>query len=60
MIKIKNYVLDIYIENLDDKKIWIIDIDPWQEFTNPLLFSFEEIKQFSKDNKEDKEKVTFF
>ncbi|KRX09663.1 hypothetical protein PPERSA_02535 [Pseudocohnilembus persalinus] len=53
----ENYVFDIYIENMEKPKIWIIDIDPWQEFTNPLLFSFEEIVEFSEKNQNDSEQI---
>jgi len=43
-LNIDHYVIDFYIDIEPNNKVWIIDINPWREFTNPLLFTFEELE----------------
>jgi len=42
----KSFVFDVYIEIRGDLwKIWLIDINPWGNLTNPLMFKWEELEK---------------
>lgn len=44
--KEKSFVPDIYVEIRENNwKIWLIDINPWGNFTNPLMFKWEELEK---------------
>lgn len=47
---LKDYVFDIYIDIPPNRRVWLVDINPWKEFTNPLLFTFEELEQIKEDS----------
>lgn len=42
---VHNFVFDVYVDPISkENKVWLIDLNPWREFTNPLLFTFEELE----------------
>ena len=42
----ESYTLDVYLEIFKEKwRIWLIDINPWGNLTNPLLFTWEELEK---------------
>ncbi|MCJ1312022.1 hypothetical protein MMC25_005696 [Agyrium rufum] len=47
-----SFVFDVYIPNPEhrDAKVWLIDINPWAERTDPLLFSWWEILSMDSRN----------
>jgi len=45
------FTLDLYIEvkKLDNWRLWIVDFNPWGNFTNPLLFDWEDLEKDSQE-----------
>lgn len=45
-----DFVFDIYVE-IKEKifKVWLLDLSPWGNLTNPLLFSWEELEKSDKN-----------
>ena len=42
----KNYVFDVFLENRGDSwKSWLVDVNPWGNATNPLLFLWDELEK---------------
>jgi D123 len=40
-------VLDLYIDNPPKKRVWIVDFNPWGEKTDPLLYDWEYLLNYS-------------
>jgi len=55
---ISNYVLDCYIDKND--RVWIIDFNVWDERTDPLLFSWEELNNIRKQQQQNSDTVLEF
>ena len=48
--KQESFIFDIYIEKKPQSpqnRVWLIDLNPWREFTNPLMFTFEELEEIT-------------
>jgi len=43
-------ILDIYIDESHNNKIWIIDFGPWSDITNPILFEWDELNKINNIN----------
>lgn len=42
---LQDYVFDVYIDQVaQPNRVWLVDINPWREFTNSLLFTFDELE----------------
>ena len=40
----ENFVFDVYVPQVKEKgRVWLVDINPWAERTDPLLFSWLEL-----------------
>eukprot|EP00825_Cyclidium_porcatum_P021131 TRINITY_DN23670_c0_g1_i2.p2 TRINITY_DN23670_c0_g1~~TRINITY_DN23670_c0_g1_i2.p2 ORF type:complete len:134 (-),score=30.74 TRINITY_DN23670_c0_g1_i2:281-682(-) len=48
---VEDYVFDVYIDIEPNEHVKLIDVNPWKEFTNPLLFTFENLEKIQ-ENKE--------
>ncbi|KAJ3190461.1 hypothetical protein HDU85_000759 [Gaertneriomyces sp. JEL0708] len=48
----KDYVFDVYISQKGQRKVWLIDINPFSRVTDTLLFDWQEILQFTNESPE--------
>ncbi|KAL2904703.1 hypothetical protein RDABS01_003413 [Bienertia sinuspersici] len=48
--KSENYTFDIYVTK--DRRVKLIDFNPWCEFTLPLLFTWEELEQIGRSGED--------
>ena len=40
----ENFVFDVYVPQANERgRVWLIDINPWAQWTDPLLFSWLEV-----------------
>ena len=46
-MKSENYTFDVYVTK--DKRVKILDFNPWGAFTLPQLFTWEELEQIARN-----------
>ena len=48
---VSTYVFDVYVDK--DERVWLIDFNLWNERTDALMFTWEELVAFADENKVD-------